>query len=181
MSMHVDDHKTNPNMCPPPNLSSKEGPDVVKDAIVQPFDFERCDWQVLLKMGIQNHCMEKTRVPPTAGKVLAHCKSKVTSFRASKNIRLCVFKLGVTAQPVTRFELYKNQNFSSMWILASSSSVDHIHMLEAALISEFHKHVGCRNREGSGGEGALNRTPRPPPPFCLYIVGARADQAKSIG
>lgn len=54
-------------------------------------------------------------------------------------------------------------------------------MLEAALVSEFHKHVGCRNREGSGGEGALNREPVALPPYYVYIVGGRADQPRSVG
>lgn len=162
-------------------LPPKEVPNVVKDVIDQPFDFDGCDWQMLQKMGIQNHCMKKTRSSPTAGKVLAHCSNKVTSYRESMNVRLCVFKVGCTSQPVSRFDLYRKQNYSSMWILHVSSSVDHIHMLEAALIQAYHKHVGCRNKEGSGGEGALNRKPPPPPPYCIYIVGARADQAKSIG
>ena len=95
-------------------------------------------------------------------------------------IRLCVFKLGVTASPLTRFHMYKEQNYSSMWVLAESSSVDLVHMLEAALISEYHKHVGCKNAEGSGGDGALNRKPPAPPPYFMYIAGGRADQARWV-
>ena len=68
-----------------------------------------------------------------------------------------------------------------MWLIATSNSVDLVHMLEAALVSEFHKHVGCRNREGSGGEGALNREAAAPPPYYVYITGGRADQPRSVG
>lgn len=64
--------------------------------------------------------------------------------------------------------------------LAESSSVDLVHMLEAALISEYHKHVGCKNAEGSGGDGALNRKPPAPPPYFMYIAGGRADQARWV-
>lgn len=88
--------------------------------------------------------------------------------------------LGVTASPLTRFHMYKEQNYSSMWVLAESSSVDLVHMLEAALISEYHKHVGCKNAEGSGGDGALNRKPPAPPPYFMYIAGGRADQARWV-
>lgn len=97
-------------------------------------------------------------------------------------IRLCVFKVGVTADPTARYRFYiKEKNFTAMWLIATSNSVDLVHMLEAALVSEFHKHVGCRNREGSGGEGALNREPVALPPYYVYIVGGRADQPRSVG
>ena len=68
-----------------------------------------------------------------------------------------------------------------MWILKLASSVDYIHMLEAGLINEFYKHIGCKNKKGTGGEGSLNRVPPPPPPYYLYIVGGRADQGKWVG
>lgn len=117
----------------------------------------------------------------TAGKLLSYCKSKIICFRERIGIRLCIFKIGVTSNPVPRFEMYKELGFSTMWILAISDSVDLVHMLEAALISEFHKHVGCKNREGSGGDGALNRKPPAPPPYFVYISGGRADQARWVG
>ena len=68
-----------------------------------------------------------------------------------------------------------------MWLIAVSQSADLIHMLEAALVMEFHKHVGCRNKEGSGGEGALNKKDRVPPPYFAYVTGGRADQLRRIG
>ena len=56
-----------------------------------------------------------------------------------------------------------------------------VHMLEAALISEFHQCSGCRNAANSGGEGKLNKMNPPDPPYFVYITGARADQPKRIG
>ena len=67
-----------------------------------------------------------------------------------------------------------------MWVLAVSQSVDQIHMLEAACISEFSKHVGCKNAANSGGEGALNRKDVVPP-FFLYVTGGAADQGRWVG
>lgn len=125
--------------------------------------------------------MPKRASLPTCGKLLAHCKEKVISFREKVGIRLCVFKIGVTAEPSKRFQLYKEQGFTSMWLIATSHSVDLVHMLEAALISEYHKHVGCRNRESTGGEGALNRSVPIEPPYYVYITGGRADQRRRVG
>ena len=131
-------------------------------------------------LGVVDHSMPMGS-SATTGKLLSYCKSKITCFREKIGIRLCIFKIGVTANPVSRFEMYKDKGFSKMWILATSGSVDLVHMLEAALISEFHKHVGCKNREGSGGDGALNRKPPAPPPYFVYISGGRADQARWVG
>lgn len=71
--------------------------------------------------------------------------------------------------------------FHAMWVIAVSPSIDLIHMLEAALVMEFHKHVGCRNKEGAGGEGALNRSERAPGPYYVYVTGGRADQRRRVG
>lgn len=142
------------------------------------FGPEKCEWDTLQKLGIQHHCMQGRSTSPTAGKLLSHCKEKIIALRERLGIRVCNFKVGVSASPVSRYDLYRQQGFTHMWILAESSSVDLIHMLEAALISEYHKHVGCQNREGSGGDGALNRVPPPPPPYFAYVVGGRADQGK---
>jgi len=125
--------------------------------------------------------MPKGAKPPTCGKLLGYCKDKVTTFREIQGIRVCIFKIGVTADPVSRFQLYLKQGFTSMWLIATSDSVDLVHMLEAALISEFSKHVGCRNLAGTGGDGALNRKPPAEPPYYVYITGGRADQPRWVG
>ena len=150
------------------------------DVVLKRDNTEGIDWQKAKDVGIYNHLL-KTALPFTCGKLLSHCKAKVTAFREKVGIRLCVFKLGVTACPINRFELYHKKGFSEMWLIATSSSIDLIHMLESALISEFHKHVGCKNVEGSGGEGALNRVKPAPPPYFVYVTGGRADQRRWVG
>ena len=55
-------------------------------------------------------------------------------------------------------------------------------MLEAALVSEFHQHIGCQNQSGTGGEGSLNAKRNPPsPPYFAYVTGGRADQPRRVG
>ena len=95
-------------------------------------------------------------------------------------ISLCVFKIGVTANPARRYIAYLEKNFTSMWIIYMGDCVREIHMLEAALIHEFHSCSGCRNSPNTGGEGALNRKDSLGP-YYLYITGGRADQNKRVG
>ena len=101
--------------------------------------------------------------------------------REKIGIRVCIFKIGVTANPIARYKLYVDQGYATMWLIHKSNSLDLVHMLEAALILEYHKHVGCRNQAGTGGEGALNRRVPIAPPFFVYVVGARADQPRRVG
>ena len=131
--------------------------------------------------GLLNHCLPMTTSVPTAGKVLGHCVDKVTSFRERMGIRLCIFKIGVTSDPSIRFTGYVDKGYSLMWIIAQSTSIDFVHMLEAALILHFHQHVGCKNKGGTGGDGALNRRDPSPPPYYVYITGGRADQPRWVG
>lgn len=102
----------------------------------------------------------------------------VSSFREKMGIRVCIFKVGVTSNPVSRYIGYKKVGFQAMWVINSSTSVELTHMLEAALIALFGRHIGCRNRTHSGGEGALGRNQ---PPFYVYITGGRADQHRAVG
>lgn len=116
------------------------------------------DWSLAEPLGLLNKCAPVPKSgQPTCGKILTWCKERITSFRQKMNIRLCIFKIGVTSNPPQRYPAYLDVGFTSMWVLAVNDSCDLIHMLEAALISEFCKHVGCRNKEGSGGDGALNK------------------------
>ena len=161
--------------------SSKESPTNESICGTEGFDLQTLDWRKANEMGIYNHSMSKHGPSPTCGKLLGHCKDKVASFREKMGVRICIFKLGVTTNPMSRFELYKEKGYSKMWLLATCSSVDLLHMLEAALISEHYQHVGCKNSKGSGGEGALNRTLPAPPPYFLYIVGGKADQGQWVG
>lgn len=124
----------------------------------------------------------RTQGPRTScGKILAHARKQVVAFREYIGINVCVFKIGVTANPERRIQSYLDKNFSSMWLICVHEEVGLVHMLEAALVAEFHQVSGCRNAAGSGGEGALNRSNRESPPYYVYITGGRADQFKKVG
>jgi hypothetical protein len=73
------------------------------------------------------------------------------------------------------------KKYNCMWVIAVSNSIDRINMLEAAVISEFQQHVGCKNEPDTGGEGALNRKNRAKPPYYLYVTAGKADQARWVG
>ena len=164
-----------------PTLPAKDDYNKLK-LLGDSFDAATFDWNLTKPFGLLNRCAPEPRTgQPTCGKILAWAKDKVTSFRERMGIRVCVFKVGVTANPITRYHAYLDQGFTSMWVISVSPSLDLIHMLEAALVSEFNKHVGCRNKEGSGGEGALNKKQKTPPPYFLYVTGGRADQSRRVG
>ena len=140
------------------------------------------DWQNVKKFGLLNKCLLPAQFSrATCGKILLHCTEAVTCFRQKIGIRICVFKVGVTSNPIKRYQGCMDLGFHAMWVIAVSPSIDLIHMLEAALVMEFHKHVGCRNKEGTGGEGALNRSERAPGPYYVYVTGGRADQRRRVG
>ena len=143
------------------------------------FQSESFDWAALRSHNLIYHC--QTPETMICGKLLAHCKRKVTALREHIGVRLCCFKIGVTTNPPLRFSAYMEKKFTCMWVIAISKSIDTIHMLEAAVIAEFCQHVGCRNKPETGGEGSLNRLNPSPPPFYLYMVAARADQPRRVG
>ena len=117
----------------------------------------------------------------TSGKLLAHAKEQVSVLREKIEIRVCVFKIGITTNPPMRFCSYLENNYECMWVVAECKSLDKINMLEAALVSHFEKHVGCRNSPGTGGEGGLNKRVSLQPPYFAYVAAARADQPRWVG
>ena len=139
---------------------------------------ESFDWQCVKPFQLLNH-IPRGRLC-TSGKILAHALRQITAFREAVGVRVCVFKIGISANPVQRFVSYLRLGFTTMWVISKSQSVCEIHMLEAACISHFSQHVGCRNQSETGGEGALNRA-HSQPPYFLYVTGARADQSRRIG
>lgn len=95
---------------------------------------------------------------------------------------MCIFKIGITANPLLRYASYIDLGYTSMWLIHSSPSLGLTNMLEAALICEFATMVGCKNKPNSGGEGGLNRSSRAMlPPFYVYCVAGRADQPRWVG
>lgn len=152
------------------------------DELGESFTAHTFDWQKVKSIGLVNKCLPEARAAKaTCGKLLLHAKTSVDDFREKMGVRLCVFKVGVTSNPLKRYPTYWNLGFHAMWLIATSHSIDLIHMLEAALIMEYHKHVGCRNQKGTGGEGYLNRKNIPPGPYYVYITGGRADQPRAVG
>ena len=95
-------------------------------------------------------------------------------------LEVCVFKIGVTANPVCRYLDYLSRNYDAMWVLHESNDVQETHMLEAALISHFQACLGCRNKADSGGEGASNKASAMGP-YYTYVTGGRADKNKRLG
>ena len=138
-------------------------------------------WETLERFDIANRTLKSHQLNPTCGKILTHCRAQVSAFRKSLGQELCIFKIGVTADPLVRFQDYMDKAYTNMWIVHVSDDLGLTHMLEAALISEFHLESGCRNSPGTGGEGGLNRKKHLGPPFYTYVTGGRADQFKRVG
>ncbi|CAL1138525.1 unnamed protein product [Cladocopium goreaui] len=145
-------------------------------ALSERFKTESFHWDLVQSYGILTR-VGKGSTGVTAGKLLQHCIAEINYFRQHIGQKLCVFKIGVTSNPLCRFCAYLEKGFTAMTVLAVSNNVDHIHMLEAACISQFAKDIGCKNAANSGGEGALNRMDTEPP-FFLYVTGGRADQGR---
>ena len=146
------------------------------------FDASTFDWTGVKDHGLHNRCIRgQLEKKISCGRILEHAKDLITSFREQIGVRLCCFKIGITSNPLIRFISYIKKGYTHMWLISVSHSIDLVQMLEAALASEFSKHVGCQNQSGSGGEGALNRENPPFPPYFVYITGARADQNRRVG
>ena len=136
-------------------------------------DFQRCL--------IHNRTLRVQIPSPTCGKILAHARQQVIAFREHIGLKVCVFKIGITAHPAQRFPDYLRKNFSTMWIVFMSSDASLVKMLEAALIAEFCNCSGCRNAPNTGGEGRLGGKGHAGPPYFTYVTGGRADQARRVG
>ena len=117
------------------------------------------------------------RQKATAGTVLQRCLAEVTKFRNRMGRKLCVYKLGLTSNPVLRFDFYKDANYTHMSLLHVSPNLGLCQMLEAALIASNMSERECRNQR-TGGEGPPSSEEEPF--HFVYVVGARADQLKRI-
>lgn len=117
------------------------------------------------------------RLKATAGTILQRCLGQVERFRNKMSKTLCVYKLGLTTDPVIRFEYYKEDNYTHMRLLHVTSMPGVAQMLEASLIAFHMSERPCRN-ERFGGDGPPGSEKEPY--HFVYIVGARADGRKSI-
>ena len=108
---------------------------------------------------------------------LALAESKRCIEAVRQRLRVAIFKIGITRDPLARFRgvladgrrlwmTYIHEGFTNMELLCCSSP-DHCADLEAQLISEYRGTPGCRN-SNPGGEN-------PPPDWCCcftYVVFA---------
>ena len=113
----------------------------------------------------------------SAGTILQRCLLEVDRFRDKMSKALCVYKIGMTSNPIVRFSFYKDKNYTHMSLLHVTTNIGVAQMLEASVIAWHKSQPGCRN-ERSGGEGPP--TDKEPYHF-VYVVGARADTFKAIG
>ena len=115
--------------------------------------------------------------PQQAGKVLAHCQACVRALQAKTGGEsLAIYKIGITHNCESRFELYQSNGFSTMIVMCSSNELGFIEMLEAALISHHKERLQCRNVL-PGGEGMRDKclNAKFEAPYYCYCVAARAD------
>ena len=114
---------------------------------------------------------------PNCWNILQHAKRQIDLIRDEYGNTVCVFKIGITADPAYRFHWYRRENFEPMTLIHVSSSHHLTGMLESALIQSYNGIRGCRNIH-LGGDGSMHRSP---PPYYAYIVAARADRGIPIG
>ncbi|CAE7231731.1 unnamed protein product [Symbiodinium sp. CCMP2592] len=93
-----------------------------------------------------------------ASKVLLHCLRVVDAVRTENGgASLCVFKIGLTSNPVQRRASYLQQNFQNFVVIHKvwrPELLGMLEMLEAALIAQFHDNGF-------------------PPPYYAYCVAAK--------
>lgn len=145
------------------------------------FDAAIFDWNSVSSYGLLRKCLNTSNCNPTSGKILSHAKEQVVNMQHHIGIGVCIYKIGVTSNPLLRFASYLDLGYSKMWLIHSSCDLGLTHMLEAALIALNEGTVGFRNKPSSGGEGALNRRKPARPPFFVYVVAGRADQSRWVG
>ena len=125
-------------------------------------------------------------LPPStlAGRLLEHCVCKVTSLRRELGgPQLCVYKIGITSDLNQRWASYKGQHFAHMMCIHASNNLSTVEHLEASLIMRFSQEKqGSFRNVSPGGEGMRkkNGTPRFPPPYFVYAVGANASQRQLL-
>ena len=133
----------------------------------------------LAEDGIHYNLIPETKL---SGKILQHCLRCVSRLRmATGGEQLCIYKLGITHNCESRFELHKSNGWSKMLVMFASSDLGQIEMLEAAVISHHQTNQQCRNiSRGGGGMRTKACSAKFEPPFCCYCTGARADVARWV-
>jgi hypothetical protein len=127
------------------------------------------NWQPVLAAGIQ---VSTPGFRKTCAEIIDHSSDVFLNFRDSFGGATCIFKFGITSDPLRRWGFYRADGYERMVVILMSAKVGGVEMLEAHLISKYGHIMGCRN-VALGGEGNIGRFP---PPYFVYIVGARADR-----
>ena len=139
--------------------------------------------QVLLQEPVQERVLQETAL---ASSILWHCVDVVNAIRRQHGgFQLCIFKIGLTSNPVARRQSYRNQHFKAFVVIhkvTSSALLGQLEMLEAALIAEFYDgEKNCRNQR-LGGESMRDKSfhPRFPPPYFAYCAATNASQKELV-
>lgn len=133
--------------------------------------------QLFTRYGLRVSYLDETRrKKSTAGTILQRCLTQVECFRCQMNKAVCVYKIGLTTNPLLRFHFYALGNYTKMSLVHVTDNMGLAQMLEAALISKHMGEAGCRN-ERFGGDGPTSNNEDL---HFVYIVGARADGRKPI-
>ncbi|OLQ05856.1 hypothetical protein AK812_SmicGene10912 [Symbiodinium microadriaticum] len=114
-----------------------------------------------------------------ASKILWHCVQVINAVRKDNGgFALCVFKIGLTANPFQRRANYLEQNFQNFIVIhkvCRAELLGMLEMLEAALIAEFYDDGRCCRNRQLGGESMRTKDflPRFQPPYYAYCVPAK--------
>lgn len=133
--------------------------------------------------GLDERLISETAV---ASKILWHCVRVINAVRREHGGEaLCVFKIGLTSDPLQRRASYVAQNFKSFVLLHKVSTrelLGMLEMLEAALVAEFHDNQRCCRNKQLGGESISKKdfSPRFPPPYFAYVAATNAAQREPI-
>ena len=152
-------------------------PSISEDAV--PVYTDSCSSALDLKL-VEEDGIEFALMDEDSGRncteILNHCKAMIAQIRNTYGSALCVFKVGITADPLRRFHFYKIENFDKMYLLHGSDSVHLTDMLESALIQSHNEIPGCRNIKLGGARNMKGGAP-----YFTYCVAARADGSLRIG
>jgi len=113
--------------------------------------------------------------PSSSGAVLSHMQQVADVRIENSGASVCIFKFGITAQPLKRWYSYKTQNYLKFTVIHATNSLMEACWGEAALIALSEGAKGCRNIR-KGGDGPLH-VKGDGPPYFIYIVTSRADLA----
>ena len=149
---------------------------------------EQADHSSKVEAGYVNDVLVKRVIGETltASKIRWHCVETINFVRGQcGGPALCVFKIGLTANPIKRREAYRKQNFKQFVIIHEVSRhelLGMLEMLEAALIAQFHDCQRCCRNKQLGGESMRDKNfaARFEPPYYAYCAATNASQREPI-